>query len=105
MFGDRPAASLMTIAVERACESYSEVQKLGIFPVDLVEVDACKLKRDSYVDDIHTGGSQKDVDRMMGIRDSKSGQYTGTISKLLNNVGLSLKTLVQSGSKDFESNA
>ena len=49
MFGDRPAASLMTIAVERACESYSEVQKLGICPVDLVEVDACKLKRDSYI--------------------------------------------------------
>ena len=105
MFGDRPTASLMTIAVERACESYSEVQKLGIFPIDWVEIDACKLKRDSYVDDIHTGGSQKDVDRMMGIRDSKSGQYTGTISKLLNNVRLSLKTLVQSGSTDFESNA
>ena len=105
MFGDRPAASLMTIAVERACESYSEIQKLGIFPMELVERDACKLKRDNYVDDIHSGGSQKDVDRMMGIRDSKSGQYTRTIPKLLDNMGLSLKTLVQSGSTDFESNA
>ena len=78
MFGDRPVASFMTIAVEKACESYSEVQKLGIFPVDLVEVDACKLKRDSYVDDIHTGGSQSDVNRMMGIKDINSGQYIGT---------------------------
>ena len=73
--------------------------------MELVERDACKLRRDNYVDDIHSGGSQKDVDRMMGIRDSKSGQYMGTISKFLNNVGLSLKTLVQSGSTDFESNA
>ena len=41
----------------------------------------------------------------MGIKDINSGQYTGTISRLLNNVGLSLKTLVQSGSTDIESNA
>ena len=47
--------------------------------MELVERDACKLQSDNYVDDIHSGGSQKDVDRMMGIRDSKSGQYTGTI--------------------------
>ena len=59
MFGDRPAASLMTIAVERACESYSEVQQLGLFPLESVEIDASKLKRDSYVDDIYTGGSEK----------------------------------------------
>ena len=45
MFRDRPAASLMTIAVERACESYSEVQQLGLFPIELVEIDASKLKR------------------------------------------------------------
>ena len=57
------------------------------------------------MDDIHTGGSHSDVNRMMGIKDINSGQYTGTISKLLHNVGLSLKTLVQSGSTDFESNA
>ena len=30
MFGDRPAASLMTIVVERASESYSEVKDLDI---------------------------------------------------------------------------
>ena len=57
------------------------------------------------MDGIHTSGSQSDENRMMGIKDINSGQYTGTISKLLNNVGLSLKTLVQSGSTDFESNA
>ena len=49
--------------------------------------------------------SQSDVNRMMGFKDINYGQYTGTISRLLNNVGLSLKTLVQSGSTDIESNA
>ena len=105
MFGDRPAASLMTIAVERVCESYSEYQKLGLFPVESVEIDASKLKGDSYVDDIPTGGSQSDVNRMMSIKDINSGQYIGTISRLLDNVGLSLKILVQSRSTDIESNA
>ena len=105
MFGDRPAASLMTIAVERACESYSEVQQLKLFPDELDEIDANKLRRDSYVDDIHTGLCQADVSRMMGSKDINSGQFTGTISRLFNNVGLSLKTLVQSGSTDKDSNA
>merc|ERR1712121_362037 len=61
MFGDRPAASLMTIAVERASESYPEVQKLKIASDELIKEDAEKLRRDSYVDDIHNGGSQADV--------------------------------------------
>ena len=42
---------------------------------------------------------------MIGIRDVSTGQYSGTNSRLLNNVGLSLKTLVQSGSTDIESNS
>ena len=55
MFGDRPAASLMTIAVERTCKSYSKAQQLGLFPEELAEIDANKLNMDFYVDDIHTG--------------------------------------------------
>ena len=105
MFGDRPAAGLMTIAIERAHESYKKVQQLGIFDSELVEADAHKLLRDSYVDDLHTGGSQADVNRMMGKWDITSDQFTGTIPRFLGNVGLSLKTLVQSGSTDVEANA
>ena len=51
MFGDRPAAGLMTIAVERAADSCSEVLKLKIAPDELVLSDAKKLRADSYVDD------------------------------------------------------
>merc|ERR1711873_265771 len=57
---------------------------------------------DTYVDDFHSGGSQADVSRMMGIKDRLTGQFTGTIPRLLNNVGLHLKTLVTSGSRDKE---
>ena len=39
---------------------------------------------------------------MMGSKDSASNQFTGTIPRLLNNVGLSLKALIQSGSRDEE---
>merc|ERR1711955_125324 len=89
MFGDRPAAGLMTIAVENASD-------------ELVLSDARKLKADSYVDDLHSGGSKADVSRMMGTKDPLTHQFTGTIPRLLNNVGLSLKTLVTSGSRDEE---
>ena len=39
---------------------------------------------------------------MMGSKDAETNQFTGTIPRLLNNVGLSLKALVTSGSKDEE---
>merc|ERR1711895_2455 len=57
---------------------------------------------DSYVDDIHSGGLQADVSRMMGSNNAETNQFTGTIPRLLNNLGLSLKALVQSGSNDEE---
>ena len=45
----------------------------GYFLYNWLRIDASKLKWDSYVDDIHTGGSQSDVNRMMGTEDVKSG--------------------------------
>ena len=61
---------------------------------DLVEKDAAKLARDSYVDDITTGGWEKDVQRMLGDKDKETGRNNGTISELCNNVGLKLKSIV-----------
>ena len=61
MFGDKPAAGLMTIAVEKASDSCSEVIKLDIAPTELVLSDAKRLKSDTYVDDFHSGGSHADV--------------------------------------------
>ena len=57
----------------------------------------------SDVDDIQTWSSQIDVYRILGVKDSSS-KFTGTISRLLDNVGLKLKTLIQSSLKDIEAN-
>merc|ERR1712112_741812 len=64
---------------------------LGIVPEELVLSDARKLKADSYVDDLHSGGSKADVSRMMGTKDPLTNRFTGTIPRLLNNVGLTLE--------------
>ena len=53
------------------------------------------------MDDIYTGVSQKNVNRMMGTLNISS-KLTDTIPRLLDNMGLRLKSLVQSGSKDCE---
>ena len=48
-FGDRPAAALLTVAVEKAVENYEEVaSKLGL-PTDIFKEDARKLLLDTYV--------------------------------------------------------
>merc|ERR1711873_64333 len=75
MFGDKPAAGLMTIAVEKASDSCSEVMQLKIAPDELVLSDARKLKADSYVDDLISGGSKSDVARMMGTKDPLTNQF------------------------------
>ena len=40
MFGERPAAGLMTFAIEMAQESHNHVPDLGIFGTDLVSQDS-----------------------------------------------------------------
>ena len=66
----------------------------------MVEINVLKLVQDSYV-----GGSQSDVDCIMGTLDVKSGQFTGTMPQFFSNVGLSLNTLVQCRFTDVEANA
>ena len=77
-FGDRPAAAIMTIAVERAAEAYQEVANDMNLDVEEVKEDSIKLLKDVYVDDGTTGGSQRQVDRILGSK-MKEGNFTGTI--------------------------
>ena len=51
------------------------------------------------MDDVTTGGSVEEVDRMQGTK-MADGQFTGTIPAMARAVGLELKTMVRSGSKD-----
>ena len=101
-FGDRPAAAIMTIAVERAAETYPEVARDLNIDVDEVKEDSIKLLKDTYVDDGTTGGTKKQVNRMLGFK-MEDGSYSGTIPRMMKKVGLKLKTIVTSKSSDQES--
>ena len=67
-FGDRPATAIMTIAVERAAESFEEVANDLNLDVEEVKEDSIKLLKDTYVDDGTTGGNKRQVDRMLGSK-------------------------------------
>ena len=94
-FGDRSAATLMTIAVEKAANSYEAVAEKLNLPVNEVKEDSKKLLQDTYVDDGTTGGSRRQVKRMLGTR-LEDGSYSGTIPAMMKQVGLKLKTIVSS---------
>lgn len=87
-FGDRPAAALRSIAVEKAGETASDVAVELDLPEELVKADSVKLVPDTYVDDGSTGGSQLDVDRMMGTFNPSLGQFSGPILSMSAKVGL-----------------
>ena len=100
-FGDRPAAAIMSLAVERASETATEVATDLKLPADLVQRDADKLLRDTYVDDKTMGGSPSDISRLMGSK-LPNGEFTGTIPSMACKVGLKIKSMVCSGSDDQE---
>ena len=92
-FGDRPAATLMSIVVEKASETYKEVAEALNLEEEIVKEDAKKLLLDTYVDDGTTGGRAKDVHRILGEK-LPDGSFSGTISRMMQSVGLRLKTIV-----------
>ena len=100
-FGDRPAASLMTIAVEKAAETYEDVANDLNLHVKEVKEDSRKLLKDTYVNDGTTRGSRKEVERMIGVK-LNDGSFSGTIPSMMKKVGLRLKTIISSISQDQE---
>ena len=49
-FGDRPAAALMTISMEKAAETFEDVTKDLNLSIKDVKEDSKKLLKDVYVD-------------------------------------------------------
>ena len=85
-FGDRPAACQLEV-------SKKKIAKLG----ESIDSEASmKLIQDSYVDDIFSGGKQESIDRMVGVKD-ESGNYSGTMSKILSLGGYRVKEYVVEG--------
>ena len=101
-FGDCPAATLMTIAVEKASETYEDVAVTLNIDKEVVKEDTRKLLLDTYIEDGTTGGRVKDVFRMLGEK-LPDGTYTGTISRMMESIGLHLKTIVSTSDPDPES--
>ena len=83
----------MSIAVEKASETYKEVAEALNLKDDVVKEDAKKLLHDTYIDDSTTGGRAKDVSRILGEK-LPDGSFSGTISRMMQSVGLCLKTIV-----------
>ena len=89
-FGDQVAGLVLELVKGLAAE-------LG----QSIDTEACQqIKNKTYVDDGAGGGSRQQVDRFRGKM--VNGKYTGTISQILQLVGLNLKVMVASGDSDRE---
>ena len=91
----------MMIAVKKAAESYKAVAEELNLLVNEVKEDSKKLLQDTYVDDGTTGGSRRQVERMLGTK-LENGSYSATIPAMMKQVGLKLKTIVSSVPQDPE---
>ena len=82
-FGDKPAGEFLELGKDLCADAGREIDHYA----------ARKIKEDCYVDDGLTGGSQDDVDRMMGTK-LEDGSYTGTVSRILGIGNLKVKVMV-----------
>ena len=89
-FGESNAAN------ERECAKV-KVAKMG---ENIDREAAHKLIRDSFVDDIFSGGSISSVDRMVGKKQADGSRSLGTMSQILNIGGFVVKEFVVEGDLD-----
>ena len=82
----------MSLAVERAAETVLVVAEHPKLPADIMQKDANKLLRDTYVNDRTMGGSLGDVYPLMGHK-LPHGEFPALAQK----VGLKMKSMVWSG--------
>ena len=88
--GDRPAACILELVKDVAAKEGEEID----------EATATKIKEDTYVDDGCTGGSEEEVQRMIGEvqeEDDGSLKYSGTVQQILSRVSFKIKMMVRSG--------
>merc|ERR1711867_169601 len=85
-FGDDPAAAALELAKRRAARDATEIDELA----------ARQLVCATYVDDAGGGGTPEEVARMRGER-LETGEYTGTLPRVLAMGGFVAKALISSG--------
>ena len=89
-FGDVLAGLLLEVAKRRVADLGSSIDPQA----------SQQLKDNSYVDDSILGGTPADIERMRGRRTEQG--YTGTVARILNQGGMSVKFMAVSGSSDPE---
>ena len=93
-FGDKPAGVFLDIVLKKVASQFAHIDPLA----------AEKINKDRYVDDVATGGSREEVDRMVGkcVGGTNKFETNGTLSQILSNGSLKLKAIVTSGETDKE---
>ena len=92
-FGDRPATCITAHCLRLAAEAGRHLDPKA----------AQCLESDIYCDDICTGGTQEEVDRMVGEASAAEDGalvYTGTMGQILKKAGFRAKMMVTSGEQD-----
>jgi hypothetical protein len=93
-FGDKPAGVFLDIVINQTAKKFEKIDP----------VVAQKIQDDRYVDDLATGGSLVEVQRIVGERVNPENKFetNGTLSTILSHGSLNLKAVVASGEKDPE---
>ena len=94
-FGDTPAATGLQVAKEISAEEGKRID----------EDTAAKMKKGGYVDDQIVGGNKEECKKMRGNCRVENGEYfyDGTISQILEQVGMRPKVIVSN--KETDDNA
>ena len=93
-FGDKPAGVFLDIVLRKVASKFAHIDPST----------AEKINKDRYVDDVATGGSCEEVDRMVGkcVGGMNKFETDGTLSQILSYGSLKLKAVVTSGEVDEE---
>ena len=83
----------MIFSIEKTAETYHDVAKDLNLSICEVKGDSIKLLNDVQVDDGITGGSKREVDRMIRVKFADSS-ISETIPSMMKKVSLKLKTII-----------
>ena len=90
--GDTPAATFMELTKRKTADMAKHID----------EVAAKKIKEDSFVDDLSTGGTKEECLRFKGVEDPVTLLCDGTFPQILAKGGFEVKAIALSGEKDGE---
>ena len=88
--GDSPAANFMEITKRKTADRGAHIDRVG----------SQRLKKDSFVDDISTGGTSLECVRFKGNMDPVKLSCDGTMQQILDTGGYVLKAMGMSGEPD-----